>query len=147
VRASNYREPMELKHKCFVSYLYQFQVSAKDMNDVSRDNDLKNFNGSNDQTEFSEDIVLMKINFYAIFFINIYIVAFVILIVYCTRCGENNGKQKGIFGRIESETDFESHLTEVDDPLIERTMYSNLVSKESSDDKWINHKKNYEKTL
>ena len=137
---------MELKHNCFVSYLYLFQVSAKDMNHVSRDNDPKNLNGSNYQTEIPEDIVLMKINFYAIFFINIYIVVFVILIVYCTRCGEN-GNMKGIFGRNESETDFESHITEVDNPLIEQTMSSKLVTKESLDDKWIRHKKIYEKSL
>ena len=119
---------MELKHKCYVSYLNVFQVSAKDMNDLARENDPKNFNGSNYQTDIPEDIVLIKINFYAIFFINIYIVAFVILIVYCTRCGEN-GNMNGILGRNESETDFESNLTEVDDPLIERTMFSRLVPK------------------
>ena len=116
------------------------------MNYVPRDNDPKHFNGSSYQTEIPEDIVLIKINFYAIFFINIYIVVFVILIVYCTRCGEN-GSTKGIFRRDESETDFESHLTEVDDPLIERTMSSRLVSKELFNDQWVNHKNIYEKTF
>ena len=116
------------------------------MNYVPRDNDPKHFNGSSYQTEIPEDIVLIKINFYAIFFINIYIVAFVILIVYCTRCVENDNIKR-IVGKNELETDFESYLIGVDDPLIEQAMSSRLVPKESFDDKWIHHENINEKTL
>lgn len=84
---------MEIKLKWITLALCSISVSTKDINDLFIEDENTHLDTLNEESKVSENAALLKINFYAIFFINLYIAAFVVLIVYCTRCGENrNGK-------------------------------------------------------
>jgi len=117
------------------------------MKDLSFDDDPELLDNVDEQKDLSEDIALLKINVYAIFFINLYIVSFVILIVYCIRCGEKE-KEDEQFLQNEWDTDFEASLVEPFDPLIQRNIPPRLVmeSKEFFDDQWNTYINIYEKT-
>ena len=117
------------------------------MKDLSLDDDPEIFDNVNEQKGVSEDIALLKINVYAIFFINLYIVSFMILIVYCTRCGEKEIEDES-FLQNEWDIDFEANLVESFDPLIQRNISPRLAmeSNESFDDQWNTYKNIYEKS-
>ena len=117
------------------------------MNDLSRDDDPELFDNVNEEKELSEDIALLKINVYAIFFINLYIVSFIILIVYCIRCGEKEKEDERLL-QNEWDTDYEANIVESFDPLIQRNISPRLAmeSNESFDNQWNNYKNIYENT-
>ena len=117
------------------------------MKDLSLDDEPELFDNVSEEKELSEDIALLKINVYAIFFINLYIVSFIILIVYCIRCGEKEKEDERIL-QNEWDTDYEANLVESSDPLIQRNISSRLVIEpnESFDDQWNTYKNIYEKT-
>ena len=116
------KNAMEVKLKWIILVLNTLNVCAKDTDELLIDDDYKHLNAFNEEEEeVTENVALLKINFFAILFINIYIVAFVVLIVYCTRCGENR-KGKDLMVRNSWESDFEANLIEACDPLIQRCM-------------------------
>ena len=120
---------------------------AKNMNDLSLDDEPELFDNVNEEKELSEDIALLKINVYAIFFINLYIVSFIILIVYCIRCGEKEKEDERLL-QNEWDTDYEANIVESFDPLIQRNISPRLAmeSNESFDNQWNNYKNIYENT-
>ena len=81
------------------------------MNDLSLDDEPELFDNVSEEKELSEDIALLKINVYAIFFINLYIVSFIILIVYCIRCGEKEKEDERLL-QSEWDTDYEANIVE-----------------------------------
>ena len=117
------------------------------MKDLSLDDEPELFDNVSEEKELSEDIALLKINVYAIFFINLYIVSFIILIVYCIRCGEKEEEDER-FLQNEWDSDYEANLVESFDPLIQRNISPGLAleTNESFDNQWNNYKNIYEKT-
>ena len=74
-------------------------------------------------------------------------VSFVVLIVYCTRCGEK-GQEEETFLQDEWDNDFEANLVESFDPLMLRNISPRFAmeSNESFDDQWNTYKNIYENT-
>ena len=133
----------DIFQKASVLLVYFGALSAEPLDDVN----FVNNNVENSNEEYTQNTVLQKINLYAVIFINLYIVSFILLIFYCTRCYENNTNSQVVMVE-DGDLQNEILLSEGDVSVEPRFSCHRIVrcSTEPFERDWINYENIYENT-